>query len=38
MAMGIPEEVAHGSVRFSLGWENTEEDVGHVLSVLPPIV
>ena len=38
MAMGIPEEVAHGSVRFSLGWENTEEDVDHVLSVLPPIV
>ncbi|MBU2009544.1 MAG: cysteine desulfurase NifS [Chloroflexi bacterium] len=36
--MGIPVEVAHGSVRFTLGWENTDGDVDHVLSVLPPIV
>ena len=36
--MGIPEVVAHGSVRFSLGWENTEEDVDHAVSLLPPIV
>ena len=36
--MGIPVEVAHGSVRFTLGWENNEGDVDHVLSVLPPIV
>jgi len=36
--MGIPVEVAHGSVRFTLGWENTGGDVDHVLSVLPPIV
>ena len=37
-SMGIPVEVAHGSVRFTMGWENTEGDVDHVLSVLPPIV
>lgn len=37
-SMGIPEVVAHGSVRFSLGWENTKEDVDHVLSTLPPTV
>lgn len=33
-AMGIPHEVAHGSVRFSLGRENTEEDVDYVVEVL----
>ena len=38
LATGIPVEVAHGSVRFTLGWDNTEEDVDHVLSVLPPSV
>ena len=37
-AMGIPPEVAHGSVRFSLGRDNTEEDIDYVLEVLPPIV
>jgi cysteine desulfurase len=30
--------VAHGSVRFSLGWENTKQDVDHVLSTIPPTV
>jgi len=38
MATGIPEELVHGSVRFTLGRENTEEDVDYVLSVLPGIV
>ncbi len=38
MAMGVPPEVAHGSVRFSLGRDNTEEDIDYVLEVLPPIV
>lgn len=37
-AMGIPPEVAHGSLRFSLGKENTEEEVSKVLEILPPIV
>lgn len=37
-AMGIPPEIAHGSLRFSLGKENTEEEVNKVLEVLPPIV
>ena len=38
LALGIPVETAHGSVRFTLGWDNTPEDVDRVLQVLPPIV
>jgi len=37
-AMGIPPEVAQGSLLFSLGRENTVEDVDYVLEALPPIV
>ena len=37
-AMGIPHEIVHGSLLFSFGLENTEEDVDHVLEELPPIV
>ena len=37
-AMGVPPEEAHGSLRLTLGRENTEEDVDYVLEVLPPIV
>ncbi len=38
MALGLKPENAHGSVRFSLGRENTEEDVAYVLEKLPPII
>ena len=38
LAMGIPAEVAHGSLRLTLGRENTEEDVDYVLEVLPGII
>ncbi len=38
LAMGIPPEDAHGSIRLTLGRENTDEDVDYVLEVLPPIV
>jgi len=37
-AMGIPPEVAQGSLLFSFGLENTEEDVDYVIEALPPIV
>jgi cysteine desulfurase len=37
-AMGVPPEEAFGSLRLTLGRENTEEDVDYVLEVLPPIV
>lgn len=38
LAMGVPAEVAHGSVRFTFGHENTEEDVDRVLAVLPQVI
>ncbi|MBE3589148.1 MAG: cysteine desulfurase NifS [Thermoanaerobacteraceae bacterium] len=38
LAMGIPHEVAHGSIRLTLGRDNTEEDVDYFLEVMPPIV
>ena len=37
-AMGIPAEIAQGSLLFTLGIDNTEEDIDYVLEVLPPIV
>ncbi|MFQ5925156.1 MAG: cysteine desulfurase family protein [Dehalococcoidia bacterium] len=37
-AMGIPPEIAQGSLLFSIGLENAEEDIGYVLEALPPIV
>ncbi len=38
LAMGIPHELAHGSLRLTLGDGNTEEDIKRVLAVLPPVV
>jgi len=38
LAIGIPAERAHGSVRFSLGAENTVEQVDYVLEEFPSIV
>ena len=37
-AMGVLPEVAQGSLLFSFGLENTEEDVDYVIEALPPIV
>ena len=37
-AMGIPAEIAQGSLLFTLGLENTEEDIDYVLEALPPVV
>ena len=38
LAIGLPHEIAHGSLRLSLGDDNTEEDIDYVLEVLPKIV
>lgn len=38
LAIGLPHEIAHGSLRLSLGRDNTQEDVQKVLDVLPEIV
>lgn len=38
LAIGLPHEKAHGSLRISLGYQNTEEQVDKLIEVLPPIV
>ena len=38
VAMGVSKDMIQGSLRFSLGWGNTEEEVDYVIEVLPPIV
>lgn len=38
LAIGLPHEIAHGSLRLSLSDTNTEEEVDEVLRVLPGIV
>jgi len=38
IAMGLPHEIAQGSLLFSFGLDNTEEDVDYVLEAMPPIV
>lgn len=38
LALGLPHEIAHGSLRLTLGKDNTAEDVDYVLKVLPPII
>jgi cysteine desulfurase len=37
-AIGVSPEICHGSITFSLGKDNTMEEVEHVLSVMPGIV
>ncbi|MFC2012804.1 cysteine desulfurase family protein [Chloroflexota bacterium] len=37
-AMGIPPEIAQGSLLFSFGVDNSEADVAYVMEALPPIV
>jgi cysteine desulfurase len=37
-AMNVPYTAAQGSIRFSLGRYNTEEQINHTLSVLPGII
>ena len=37
-AMGIKKEVAHNSIRFSLGKDNTEAEIKRVIKILPPII
>jgi cysteine desulfurase len=38
LAMGIKKEVAHNSIRFSLGRKNTKEEIKKVVKVLPGII
>ncbi len=38
LAIGLPHEIAHGSLRISFSDQNTEEDVDYILEQLPGIV
>jgi len=37
-AIGLSPDISQGSIRFSFGYGNTEEDVDYCLSEIPPIV
>jgi cysteine desulfurase len=37
-ALGVEQEDAHGSIRFSIGRQNTEAEIDYVLEVLPKII
>ena len=38
LALGLPYEAAHGSIRFTLGRHTTEEGINKVIEVMPGIV
>jgi len=38
IAMGLSHEIAQGSILFTLGIDNTNEDIDYVLETMPPIV
>lgn len=38
LAIGLPHEIAHGSLRLSVGDNTTEEEIDYVLEALPPII
>jgi cysteine desulfurase len=38
MALGVDPELAHGSIRFSLGWGISAADIDYIIETLPPII
>ena len=38
LAMGVPHEKAHGSLRLSIGHETTDEDIDYIIETVPGIV
>ena len=38
MAMKVPFESAHGTIRFSLSTYNTMEEMDHIIEVMPGII
>jgi cysteine desulfurase len=38
LAIGLPHEIAHGSLRFTLGKYTTEAEIDYVLEHLPKII
>ena len=37
-AMGIPFTAAHGSIRFSLSYYNTQDEIDRVVSAVPEVI
>ncbi len=38
LALGLPHEIAHGSLRLSVDAHNTEEEIDHILKAVPEVV
>ena len=38
LATGLPHEIAHGSLRFSLSEDNTDDDIDYLLEKLPGVI
>lgn len=38
MAIGLPHEIAHGSLRLSINEYNTQEDIDYIVEVLPKVI
>ncbi|MBQ2876065.1 MAG: cysteine desulfurase NifS [Clostridia bacterium] len=38
LAMGVPHERAHGSLRLSISHDTTDEDIDYIIETLPPII
>ena len=38
LALGLPHEVAHGSLRLSIGEYNTEEEIWYIIKAIPEII
>ncbi|MBR4392754.1 MAG: cysteine desulfurase NifS [Oscillospiraceae bacterium] len=38
LAIGLPHEIAHGSLRLSIGEYNTMEEIDHIIEVVPKVV
>ena len=38
LSLGLPHEVAHGSLRLSIGEYNTMEEIDHIIATVPQVV
>ena len=38
LAIGVPVEIAHGSLRLSISEYNTEEEINHIITTVPQVV
>ena len=38
LAIGVPHEKAHGSIRLSISHDTTDEDIDYIIETMPPII